>query len=311
MLNKNDIKIIEELHKNGRATYSAIASVLGINSATVAKRIEGLMRSNVIDVRAMLNPYELGLRASALVAVKVARNHREAICNRLAGNYHISTILSILGNFDILCMAHYPSWEKLNTFITDDLGAMDGVDDFDCYYIEETIKRYHHLFGDGRPFKQNVQLKDLDWKLIELLSLDGRMSNSDLADKLGLHVSTISRRVSALLERDLIRIMCQPNPSKLGYDSSAIVTATVDQGLRDAIWKNIYPLDEVFLLLKIINRPCLVIGVHTNSNEMIIDLINQKVLNSPGIKKSETFVRSKVIKSSYSWYLNSSIIGNG
>lgn len=309
MLSKNDIKIIEELHKNGRATYADIASALGINSATVAKHVENLIRSNVMDVRAMLNPYELGLKASAFIAIKVARNKRDAICEKLASNLHVSTILSILGNFDIFCLAHYQSWDNLNAFITDELGALDGVVDFDCYYIQDTIKRYHHLFGDGKPYKENRELKDLDWKLIEYLSINGRISNSELANKLGLHVSTISRRISSLLERNLIRIMSQPNPSKLGYASSAILVVNVDQKVSDAICKIIYPLDEVFLLLKIVNRPHLVIGVHTKSNEMIIDLINKKVLSHPGIQKSEIFVRSKVIKSSYGWYLDKSITG--
>lgn len=311
MLSKNDIKIIEELHKNGRATYAEIASALGINSATVAKRIENLMRSNVMEVRAMLNPYELGLKANAFIAIKVARNKRDDVCKKLAGKFHISTVLSMLGNFDIFCLAHYQSWDNLNNFMTDELGVMDGVVDYESYYIDETIKRYHHLFGDGKPYKESIELKDLDWKLIEHLSINGRISNSELADRLGLHVSTISRRISSLLERDLIRIMSQPNPSKVGYASSAILVVNVDQKDSDAICKKIYPLDEVFLLLKIVNRPRLVIGVHTKSNEMIINLINKKVLNHPGIQKSEIFVRSNVIKSSYGWYLDKSTTRNG
>jgi DNA-binding Lrp family transcriptional regulator len=118
----------------------------------------------------MVNPYELGLKASALIAIRTARNKQDEVCDRLAGKFNVSTILSIVGNFDIICLCHYPSWDQLNNFITDELGIIEGVVDFDCYYVEETVKRYHHIFGDGKPYKEDIGLKDLDWKIIEALS---------------------------------------------------------------------------------------------------------------------------------------------
>jgi Lrp/AsnC family transcriptional regulator for asnA, asnC and gidA len=262
------------------------------------------MGSNIIDIRAMLNPYEMGLKARAFIAIKVDQNKRDEICNKLAGNLYVSTVISVLGDFDIFCFIHYQSWDQLNRFITDGLGLLDGVLDFDCYYVKEAVKFYHHLFGDGKTYKKDVKLNDLDWELIKQLSIDGRISNSELAKKHGLHASTISRRISSLVKRDLIRIMPQPNPAKFGFASGALITARVDQRICDDICKKLYQFDELFLILKVINRPYLIIGIHTSSNEILVDLIDNKIFDIPGIKKSALFVRSKVIKSSYGWYLD-------
>jgi Lrp/AsnC family transcriptional regulator for asnA, asnC and gidA len=304
MTTETDIRIIKELQKNGRAAYAEIASAIGVNSATVAKRMESLIASNIMDVRAMLNPYELGLKAAAFIAIKTEIDQCDPVCEKLSSNFFVSTVLTMVSDVDIFCMVRYPTWERLNEFVTGEIGKMDGVIDYNCYYIKDTVKRYHQLFGDGLPFKEGAELKELDWKLIEQLTINGRISNSDLATKLGLHVSTISRRISSLLDRGIIKIMSQPNPAKFGFASSAIILACVNMRLCDRICGKIFPLDEVFLLLKVINRPYLIIGLHTKSNEMIVDVINNKVLNHKGIQKSDIYIRSKVIKSSYGWYLD-------
>ena len=56
MITKTDKKIILELQKNGRASYAQLASKLGISVSTVASRIERLIRSRVIEIRAIPNP---------------------------------------------------------------------------------------------------------------------------------------------------------------------------------------------------------------------------------------------------------------
>ena len=141
-------------------------------------------------------------------------------------------------------------------------------------------------------------LDDLDWKLIEYLSLDGRISNSELANKLCVTVSTITRRISSLLKRNLIKITYQMNPEIFGYTSGAIVVLSVDSGRHNDICNKFYSLDEVFLILKIINRPYLILGLHSNRNDILINLINNKILNTPDVSMLEFFFRSKLIKRS-------------
>jgi len=304
MVTETDLQIITLLQGNGRLSYAEIADSVGITSTTAAKRIKYLIKSDIMSVRAMLNPYELGLRAGAFIGAKVAIDKQGDIHNQLIRNNFVTTILSTIGDFDLLFIVRDLSWDRLNQFITDQLAFMDGVIDFDCRYIKETVKRYHHIFGDGKSYKDAPEIKQLDWDIIEHLCQDGRISNSELSKKLGNHVSTISRRVNFLTEHDFIRIQSQPNPTKFGYVSSIIVTTHVDMAKCDEICRVLSQYDEIFLILKTINRPHIIIGMHAKNNEEIVDLINEKIQTISGIKQVEVFFRSKVIKSSYGWYVD-------
>ena len=304
MITQTDLHIITLLQKNGRLSYAEIADTVGITSTTAAKRIKYLIQSDIMSVRAMLNPYELGLQAGAFVCAKIELNKQKEIHKKLASNNFITTILSTIGDYNLLFIIRDLSWDRLNYFITDEFALMDGVIDYDCRFIKETVKRYHHIFGDRKSYKIAPDIKQLDWDIIGYLCQDGRASNSDLAKKLGHHVSTVSRRVNALLDQDIIRIQSQPNPLKFGYGSSLVFTARIETDKCDKICRELSRHDEVFLILKTINRPHLIIGVHAEDNEETVRLVNEKLLIIPGIDQEEVFIRSKVIKSSYGWYID-------
>ena len=63
---------------------------------------------------------------------------------------------------------------------------------------------------------------DVDKKLIEELEKDGRAIYSDLANKLGVGISTIARQIERLRENDIIKIVALPNVYKLGCQAPAI-----------------------------------------------------------------------------------------
>ena len=304
MITETDIQIITLLQGNGRLSYAEIADSIGITSTTAAKRIKDLIKSDIMSIRAMLNPYELGLTEGAFIGARIEIDKQENIYNKLIRNNFVTTILSTIGDFDLLFIVRDLSWEALNQFITDEFAFMDGVIDYDCRYIKETVKRYHHIFGDGKSYRIAPEIKQLDWDIIEHLCQNGRISNSELSKNLGHHVSTISRRVSYLTENDFIRIQSQPNPTKFGYASSVIFTTHVNMAQCDEICRVLSQYDDIFLILTTINRPNLIVGIHAKSNEEIVDLINDKIQTISGIKQVEVFLRSKVIKSSYGWYID-------
>lgn len=301
---EKDNQLIKLLQKNGRASYADLAAELGLTSSTVAKRTKHLINSGTLSVRAMLNPYKLGLKAGAVVLMNIEQSKKEEVYNNLNKNILVTTIFITLGKHDVVCVVREQTWERLNGFISNYLAKMDGVVDYDCLFIKDTVKRSHNLFGDGKPFQKEVQLKRVDKEIVELLCLDGRQSNSDLAVKLGLHVSTISRRVSYLTSQEFIKVMPQPNPVSFNFASSAIIVANIEAKTREDICEDIMKLEEVFLLLQTINRPQIVVGIHSKTNETIGDLINEKLLSYRDVTKSEIYLRSKVIKSSYDWSLD-------
>ena len=85
MISKIDFRLILELQKDGTVSYSDLAERIGITSKTVAKRIEGLIKSRFIEIRALPNPFKLGLAANALIAVKADPSKIDPICDYRTG----------------------------------------------------------------------------------------------------------------------------------------------------------------------------------------------------------------------------------
>jgi Lrp/AsnC family transcriptional regulator for asnA, asnC and gidA len=303
MITPTDKKIIKLLQKDGRASYSDIAQNLGITPSTTAKRIKYMLEHRTITVRGLLNPYKLGLIAGAFIAIRSSPEHRDNLHAFLNKELFVSTILSTLGQFDILCLIRTRSWEDLHDFISQKLITCPGVLDYDVNYIGKTFKRFQ-IFGKNKKFDKTPDLKEVDWQLLHQLCLDGRQSNSDVAEKLGLHVSTVSRRIQDFFSQDYIRVLPQPNPAKFDYASSAVVRAWVDKSQAQQICEMISSFEEVFMVSSIINRPAVIFGVHTGSNEITTDLINN-FLSIEGLKDPMVALRSRVIKSNYWWHMDS------
>ncbi len=300
MLTATDKNIIRLLQQNGRASYAEIAQELGITPSTAAKRIRFLQDSETITIRGVLNPHKLGLYAGAVIALKIDPTKEKEICDLLNRELFISTVLCTVGDFDIFCIIHTPGWERLHTFIDDKLAVLDGVLDYDCRLQGEMVKRIQ-LFGDKKNFEKTPELKKVDWEIIRQLCLDGRQSNSEIADKLDLHVSTVSRKIQSLFQQNYLRILPQPNPTKFQYASSAMVTANLARQQAAEVCEIISRYDEVALVIRTITRPQIIFGVHSGSNERTARLI-QQFLSLPGMEKKEILFRSKVIKTNYWWH---------
>jgi Lrp/AsnC family transcriptional regulator, leucine-responsive regulatory protein len=75
-----------------------------------------------------------------------------------------------------------------------------------------------------------MQLDRYDYQILKLLQQDGRMSNQDLADQIGLSPSPCLRRVRALEEAGIIQSYhALVDAKQLGYALMAIVSIAMDK----------------------------------------------------------------------------------
>lgn len=81
--------------------------------------------------------------------------------------------------------------------------------------IKEVFKRYERFFQKESFTGSQTKLKETDLFLLKELARNGRANPNELAGKAGNHVSTVYRRIDALLKGDFIKISAVPNPSRL------------------------------------------------------------------------------------------------
>ena len=298
-ISETDRRLIFELQKNGTTSYAELADRLQITPQTIAKRIEGLINSKVISIRALPNPFKLGLNANALIAIKTDPTKIDHVCEKLFDNFHVNLLQTVFGRFDILTMVYFPNWELLHEFITNELSTIDGVTNVETFFINKILKRYERFFENGPNQQGAIKLKDIDWVLIEELVKNGRASTGELAEKLGIHVTTVYRRTSSLLKERFITISAVPNPSRLGYSANAFIALDVAPTKVDNICESLYHYPEIHRILTMINRSRMIVCIHTKDHESLYEFIKKKIAPLEGIINTETFIGAIVQKTYY------------
>ncbi|KAA9106547.1 Lrp/AsnC family transcriptional regulator [Microbacterium rhizomatis] len=78
-------------------------------------------------------------------------------------------------------------------------------------------------------------LDDVDRRLIAALAADGRITNAELAARVGLAPSTVHGRVQSLIQSGVISgFTATVNKAKLGFGLQALVGVTLAPGARQA-----------------------------------------------------------------------------
>lgn len=303
-LNKTDLQLMKELQVDGGAGYSELAAKLGITPKTAATRVDRLIKSKIIAIRAQPNPYRLGFSASAVIAVKTDPGKIDEVCECLAGYFNVNLVQTIFGRFDIIVIVYFPNWEMLHAFISNELYIIDGITHVELFFIKETFKRYERFFRK-EPFGNGwMKLKETDWILIEELAKDARVNAGALAEKLGVHTATVYRRISALLKGNIIKISGVPNPSRLEYSASAFITLDAEPAKVDDICNRLNSYHEIHFIMTMNNRSGVIVCVHTKDNEALYEFIKRKVAPLKGIINTETFIRAVVQKTYYGWLMD-------
>lgn len=303
MITKTEQRLITELQKDGRATYADLAAKLKITPLTAAKTVERLLASGIIEIRAVQNPFKLGLMANALIAIKAESAEIDNICNKLAGNFHVNNVMTVFGPYDILTIVFFPTWEMLFEFIETGLSRMKGVLQFETFPIKDIKKRSHQIIEESSKQERTEKLKDIDWKLIRELGKDGRMNISELSNRIGTHISTVSRRIATLIDQNIIKIQAVPNPSKFGYSSNAVLFLDVQPTKREEVCKSLLHLPEIHLYITLLNRSGVIVGIHETNNESLYRFIKAKISSLEGIIGVQTFIRGEIKKRFYAWFL--------
>lgn len=89
-------------------------------------------------------------------------------------------------------------------------------------------------------------MDDIDWKIIERLQANGRMTYTELARQVHLSVPAVTERVKRLEEEGVIEgYAARVNPTAAGYPVSAMLAMTVPQPAKARFLKLLGSIPEV------------------------------------------------------------------
>jgi len=144
-LDEKDLKILEILQENGRASYSEISRSLGMSEAAVYARIQKLIKLGVIKrFRAILDPEKLGYNLTAFIAIIAQPARYESVLKQLEKIPEIQEIYDVTGDYYCLTKVRVRGRDELAK-ILDEIGSLDGVISTDTKIVLRTIKEDYSI----------------------------------------------------------------------------------------------------------------------------------------------------------------------
>jgi Lrp/AsnC family transcriptional regulator, regulator for asnA, asnC and gidA len=154
---------------------------------------------------------------------------------------------------------------------------------------------------------QDVQLDDLDLRLIAELERDGRQGVSELAGRLRLSWSTIADRL-ARLERDkVIRFLTLVDPMAIGHTRQVLVAINAPPSQIDSVARRLADIREVYHVSIHTGRYDIFASVSLPGSVDLWDFVSSSLAPIKEITRAETMVTLKVAKFSLSLLANRSI----
>ncbi|MEA2683243.1 MAG: Lrp/AsnC family transcriptional regulator, regulator for asnA, asnC and gidA [Chloroflexota bacterium] len=132
VVDEADKKIITQLQADGRRSYTAIASAVGLSEAAVRQRVKGLVDGGVIQIVAVTDPLRLGFGLVAFLALRVSGDIRQ-VADALAEIEEIDYVVLAAGRFDIICEVVCEDNNHLLRLLNDHIRTIPGVSETETF----------------------------------------------------------------------------------------------------------------------------------------------------------------------------------
>ena len=150
-----------------------------------------------------------------------------------------------------------------------------------------------------------ISLDAIDRRILERLQQDGRLSNADLADKVGLSPTPCQRRVKRLEDEGVIgRYAALVSPPSVGLALQALVQVTLDDHSEktvEAFEAAIRARPEVVACYAVTGDMDFLLHVLTPDLASFSDFALKALLRMPGVRGTRSSFIMQAVKSDLAW----------
>ncbi|MGC9666806.1 Lrp/AsnC family transcriptional regulator [Planosporangium sp. 12N6] len=118
--------IIEQLQRDGRTSYAALAKIVGLSEAAVRQRVQRLLDAGVMQIVAVTDPLLLGFSRQVMIGIKVAGDLR-ATADALAAIPEVDYVVICAGGYDLLVELVCADDDHLLRLLNDTIRTAPGV----------------------------------------------------------------------------------------------------------------------------------------------------------------------------------------
>ena len=301
-----DRQLAQCLGVDGRASFAAIAEVLGVSDQTIARRYRRLRSTAALRVVGLR--YPKSGTANWFLRMRCVPGSGEAIAAALARRSDTAWVQLLSGDTEVLCslrgdpsegteslLARLPrsgrivavtAYSRLHMFS----GGPDALKFLDVLPAAQ-------LWPLRRPTPGGqVEFGELDDALFAALAADGRAPYADLAAATGWSETTVRRRVDQLRDAGALYLDLELDLTTFGFRSMAWLWLSVPPSHLAAVGDALAKFPEVAYAAATTGPANLSACAVCRSQEELYEFLTGKVGALPGVERVETSPVIRVIK---------------
>lgn len=146
----------------------------------------------------------------------------------------------------------------------------------------------------SKNLRPEADLDGVDRRIIEELQANGRITNAELAERVGVAASTCIARVRSLVSRRIITgFTADVDPRALGYDLQVLVSVTVRSGARQRIAEltdELRSVPEVMQLFFLGGVEDFIIHLAARDSNHVRDFVMEHLSAHPAVSSTRTSI---------------------
>jgi Lrp/AsnC family transcriptional regulator for asnA, asnC and gidA len=157
-------------------------------------------------------------------------------------------------------------------------------------YADETVRGKAILLPFQKP-------DTVDQHILSILEHNGRATNREIAEAVGVSEGTVRNRIERLIRDDVLRIVGVTNPARLGLNTAAVISISGELSRITDIAEQIASADGVVYVGYTTGNADIIALAFFVSNDELTDFMTQTLAAIPGILKAETNIILKPVRS--------------
>ncbi|MFI7003844.1 Lrp/AsnC family transcriptional regulator [Nocardia sp. NPDC050175] len=251
-----DTQIVQALQQDPRVSFNRVAVDLGIAEQTVARRYRRLRRDGVVRVIGAVDSRALG-ENDWIIRVHCRPDGARQVAEALARRDDAAWVSIAAAGAEVNFSLHPRTPQDRDDLLVQRLQRTAPVHDIAAAMILHRFVGPRAVDWRSRQVAQtekgtaatdyaeaDLQLRDEDATLLELLARDGRASFSVLARATGVSIGRIARRIAALQAAGILYFDLDIAPVALGSSLWAFLWLRVAPAQLDAVGRAIAEHDE-------------------------------------------------------------------
>ena len=308
-----DRQLTQCLGVDGRASFSAIAEVLGVSDQTTARRYRRLRSAGALRVVGLKYPKWSG-RANWFLRLRCVPGSGEAIAAALARRDDTAWVQLLSGDTEVLCSLRGDGSDGTESLLTRlprsgrivavtaysllhmFTGGPDALGFMDVLPPEQVAPLRVAVRTRPRPTEPDEGASDLDAALFAALALDGRAPCADIAAATAYSETTVRRRMDQLRDLGRLYFDLELDMPTFGFRSSTWLWLSVPPSHLADVGSSLAKFPEVAYVTATTGPANLAACVVCRDEESLYEFLTAKVGALPSVERVETAPIIRTVK---------------